>query len=1005
MLGVAWAVVACGAALDEQDRQSAVRAREFLLHQRRPDSPGCAVAVHRNGIALFEDAFGMADLERREALTPEHAFVVASMSKQFTAAALAVAAEEGWLSLRDALREHIPELADHGRPITLWDAIHHTSGLRDDGVLIDLTGQPSAYRSRGEIIRLLARQRGLNFEPGTRFLYGNTGYMLIPEVLERATGIPFADFARTRLFEPLGMRRTHYQQRGVVDEGLVTPYVWREGKWAATPPQVHLARIGNGGLVTTLQDFNRWAHELLAEGDRLRGGARLMRELKQPAVLADGTSTPYAFGLRLSEFRGWATLGHGGSGEGFKTHSMLFPATGLVVAGFCNNGVYAQPLVMSLAELFLPVRPDPRDGERLPGKSGTQSDGRSAAAAHRGFAEYAGTYREPELGWPLIVTAQKDGLLILGDAIPYRFRATAPDGFEADGELRIVFERDGAGRVVRLRQLGERRYGTGGFERIAVVAPAPAALREYAGRFFSVELGAAYEIEPGVIGSDAGGLLARNVSAEPAEKREIHLRPLLKDEFASTDDRMVFRFDRDDTGEIRGLRLTAQFGWVRDVAFERSRSAALSWARQAARPLSIEAADDTFDASLGPLRERLAHARVIALGEANHNGHEFLELRNRLFRHLVQQHGVTAIAAETDYLESIAVDDYVLGRAVPHEPPVHGVMSWSYGTFHENRELIDWMRTYNANRAGARKIRFYGLEARGDFGYDGRPILEVLIEYLARVDPPLARSYSRRFASWQSGFSVSRYRSLPAVARSALVVDLQDLVTDFERRQVIWTQLTSQLEYQRACRLAVVARQLATDLKTAGAGRDVASFDNLRWALEREGPEGRIFLFMHDMHVSRWRKYAPPDHPLYSSIGEHAADLLGDRYVAIGTFHEGGETRNWLALPGFDNCLVRLGPSKPGSLNEFLSEVGPERYLLDLTALPPAGAALDWFEAEHPSRNINVRSGYSVMRPAAAFDAMVFVRDIAPLHALDEGAPSCKVPRQQAPVPRDRAWK
>lgn len=939
---------------NEADDVAAGRRAEALLKEyEQPGAPGCAVAVYRDARRLFDGAFGFADLEKQERLTPSHAFGVASMSKQFTAATLAIAADEGLLSLQDDVRKHIPELPDYGQPVTLWQLVHHTAGLRDDGVLIELTGQPSAYRQRSEIIALLARQRNLNFAPGTRFLYGNTGYMLIPEIIERATRVPFADYARSRIFAPLQMHRTHYLQQGIDEAGSATPYARRDGRWVVTDTRDQLARIGNGGLVTTLEDYHRWAANLLSEGEVLRGGAALIRSLQQSAPLPDGSATPYAFGLRTGEFQGWRTLGHGGSGDGFKTHSMLFPELGLTVAGFCNNGVYAQPLVMRLAALFLPPSADPAPLEAAPRKAE--------------LAALAGTYREPELGWPLIVTPERNALRVDGDALSYLYSPLGDSRFAAEGGLEIEFVGDARSR--ELRQRGERQYGSGRFRRVQTARPSARALQAFTGRFFSAELGVAY-----VVDIRDGGLIVRNDGAEPSLTVAVPLQPLLADEFVSIPQRWVLQFERGADRSVNGFKLTAQFGWVRGVSFERSSSAALTWAKREARSLRLEQEED-----FSVLSERLRGVTVVALGEANHNAHEFLQLRNQLFRYLVQQHGFTAIAAESDYLRSLGVDDYVLGSPLPVDAQARAVMSWSYGSFRENRELIEWMRDHNARAGAGRKLRFYGLEARGDFSYDGAPILAALIQYLAPVDATMAAEFSRRFDVWKGAFNAAAYRLLPRSRQDQMILDLQDLLTRFEQWHVVWVRRTSQLDYQRAYRLAIVARQLETELRTGGDGRDIASFDNLRWALEREGPQGRILLFMHNMHVTRWRKFAPPANPLYTSIGEHAADLLGERLFVIGTSHDGGTTRHWLDLPGFDNCLRPLGAAAPGSMDALLAKVGAFSYLLDLKRLPAHGAAFDGFDAEAPVRNINVASGYSALRPAAAFDALVFIPSITPL--------------------------
>ncbi len=424
---------------------------------------------------------------------------------------------------------------------------------------------------------------------------------------------------------------------------------------------------------------------------------------------------------------------------------------------------------------------------------------------------------------------------------------------------------------------------------------------------------------------------------------------------------------------------------------ESRQQCALDWLDANAVPLSGLTGADERNA----MRRIVGAAEVVAFGEANHNAHEFLTFRNELFRFLAEELGFTAIAAETDYVRALDVDDYVAGVGGPVEPPAHAVLSWAYGSFRENRELVEWMRTHNARPGTQRKLRFYGLEASGNLDHDGRGILAYVLAYLRQADPSSAGEFEERFAAWRGSFTLAGYRALAPRLQDAVVVDLQDAITRFERWHIPWRERTSKQAYDRAYRAAVTARQLAASLRIGGDGRDLASFDNLRWVLEQEGPQGRVLVFMHNMHVSRWRKFAPPAHPLHSPLGEHADDLLARRMVVIGSAHDGGRARNWLDLPGFDNCERALGVSRPGSLNALLARAGHSSYLIDFRG--PAGPAAEWFREEHASRNINIVDGYSVVKPSVSFDALVFFRDISPLVPLGEVSRPASIRPPRAP--------
>lgn len=446
------------------------------------------------------------------------------------------------------------------------------------------------------------------------------------------------------------------------------------------------------------------------------------------------------------------------------------------------------------------------------------------------------------------------------------------------------------------------------------------------------------------------------------------------------------------TWQALGLASNFGCGGAAAAAVESRERCALEWIDAGAVPLNgLEGVDERR-----AMRTIVGDADVVAFGEANHNAHEFLVFRNQLFRFLAEELGFTAIAAETDYVRGLEVDDYVAAAGEMAEPPAQAVLSWAYGSFAENRELIEWMRARNAGPRMAPRLRFYGLEASGNLDHDGRGILDYVLAYLRSVDAASAGEFEKRFGAWRGSFSLAGYRALAPWLQSAVVVDLQDAITRFERWHVVWQERTSKQAYDRAYRAAVTARQLAASLRIGGDGRDIASFDNLRWVLEQEGPRGRVLVFMHNMHVTRWRKFAPPAHPLHSSLGEHAHDLLGRRMVVIGSAHDGGRTRNWLELAGFDNCERALVGSRPGSLNALLARARHSAYVVDLRGA--AGPAAEWFRDEHASRNINIVDGYSVVKPSVSFDALVFFRDISPLVPLGEAGGLASRARCRAPA-------
>src|SRR5688500_18768574 len=190
------------------DRQARVDEtfKEFTV----PGSPGCTVAVYQDGRTVLSRAYGMANLDHDVRLTPSSIFHVASVSKQFTAAAILLLAQDGKLTLDDDIRKHVSELPDFGKTITIRHLINHTSGIRDQWSLLGLAGWRYSRDliTDEDVLSLLSRQRELNFTPGERHLYSNSGYTLLAVIVNRASGKSFRDFTDERIFKPLGMTNT-----------------------------------------------------------------------------------------------------------------------------------------------------------------------------------------------------------------------------------------------------------------------------------------------------------------------------------------------------------------------------------------------------------------------------------------------------------------------------------------------------------------------------------------------------------------------------------------------------------------------------------------------------------------------------------------------------------------------------------------------------------------------------------------------------------------------------
>jgi erythromycin esterase len=397
------------------------------------------------------------------------------------------------------------------------------------------------------------------------------------------------------------------------------------------------------------------------------------------------------------------------------------------------------------------------------------------------------------------------------------------------------------------------------------------------------------------------------------------------------------------------------------AAQTRSDEAVRSWVR--ARLTSLTTQDSAAaPASLSGLKSVIGNARVIGLGEGAHGVQEFLATRNRLLELLVEQGGVTAIAAETGYTESAAVDDYVLGGGRLDAATIGSVFSWSVGTpYLENETLIEWIRAFNARPTTKRKVRFYGLDLTGGRGgqfSQTHLALDAALAYVATVDSASAKGFRDRFSPFAGRFTSAGFDSLSIAERSGVSSVIADLVGLFERRQVAWIDRTSADAYDRSYRNAVMLRELDANFRAAReesnpqAQREAAMAHNLLWVLQHEGAGGRVLLYEANWHVSK----GPMSTDRFgSSLGEHLHAMLGPDYVAIGTMC-GASEQNIVA------------PPDSSGLASLASRLHIPAFILALRDIPADGPVGEWFRAPRP-----LQAGRNdVMVVNRAFDAVVY---------------------------------
>ncbi len=516
------------------------------------DSPGASIAVLKDGRVVYKKGYGCAQLEYDIPIAPSTIFHVASVSKEFTAFAVAMLASQGKLSWDDDVREYIPEVPDFGKTITLRHLAHHTSGLRDQWEVLAIAGwRLDDVITREHILKMVSRQKELNFAPGDEYLYCNTGFTLLAEVVARATGQTFAKWTAENIFKPLGMSNTHFHDdHEMIVRNMAYSYAPREGG-GFKKSVLSFANVGATSLFTTAEDLCRWIQNFF---DARVGGPEVVRQVQDTGVLNNGKKIDYAFGLVVGEHRGLKTVGHGGSDAGYRSSVIWFPEQKLGVAVLCNLGSMGPGgLALKIADIYLADKLAPEEAKEAGGPSP-----KSPMKLDRALLDaYAGKY-QLEGGPVVTLTRERDRLMAEAAGMPKTelFPESESTFLMKTAGVRIAFERDTAGGVSRFVLLeGAEKVPA---KRIAPPALTAEELQRYAGSYVSEELATTYTL---VVRQ--GTLVAQHQRNE-----DTILTPTEPDIFAG--DQWYFgkiRFVRADDGRITGLILSG--GRVRNLRFDK----------------------------------------------------------------------------------------------------------------------------------------------------------------------------------------------------------------------------------------------------------------------------------------------------------------------------------------------------------------------------------------------------------------------------------------------------
>lgn len=514
----------------------------------KPDSPGAALAVIRKGSVIYKRGYGSANLEYEIPITPSTVFHVASVSKQFTAFAVVMLAHQGRLSLDDDIHQYLHEVPDFGKTITIRHLVHHISGIRDQWELLAIAGwRLDDVITKEHILKMVRHQKELNFEPGKEYLYCNTGFTLLAEIVERVTGQSFREWTEANIFTPLGMSSTQfYDDHERIVKNRAYSYAPVKDK-GFKKRRLNYANVGATSLFMTVEDMAKWVQNF---DDRRVGGSAVIEQMHEQGVLNSGEKISYAFGLIIGKHKGLQTISHSGGDAGYRSHVIRFPEQKFAVVILSNLGsINPSRLARQVAEIYLTnfIKPEKPKAKK--------SEQKAVKVDPAIYDTYTGKYYS-EPGLIISITKEKNRLMVQTNGRP-KVELTPESEIDfsmKDRDGKLTFHLNNVGEVIKLTLSLGGRDMTG--EKFKPFISNANQLTEFAGDYSSDEAGTTYTM---VIKD--GKLVSQH-----RRHNDIKLNPTKADMFLG--DQWFFRqvrFTRDNKNRVTGFRLSG--GRVRNLRF------------------------------------------------------------------------------------------------------------------------------------------------------------------------------------------------------------------------------------------------------------------------------------------------------------------------------------------------------------------------------------------------------------------------------------------------------
>ncbi|MEW7277559.1 serine hydrolase [Aquimarina sp. 2201CG1-2-11] len=335
------------------------------------DTPGASVAIVKDGVVVHKNGYGLANLEYDIPITPSSVFHIASISKQFTVFSILLLEKQGKLNLDDDIRKYIPEVPDFGKKITLRHLASHTSGLRDQWNLLGMAGwRIDDVITKKHILKIISQQKELNFDPGEEYVYCNTGFTLLAEVVSRITDMSFAKFTDVNIFKPLKMENTlFYDDHEKIVKNRA--YSYHTDSLGYKKSVLNYANVGATSLFTTAEDLGLWAMNF---SNIKVGDASIIDKMNTPATLNNGKTFGGALGQFVTEYKGIKEIQHGGADAGYRSYLARFPEENFSVMILSNSASFnPNRIAHKIADIYLKDKLKTNIKKEIPKKENTSS--------------------------------------------------------------------------------------------------------------------------------------------------------------------------------------------------------------------------------------------------------------------------------------------------------------------------------------------------------------------------------------------------------------------------------------------------------------------------------------------------------------------------------------------------------------------------------------------------------------------------------------------------------